>query len=81
MQIAEPLDVALAAAGYAVAQPVFLIDDLAVELVLVAFFFRQQATRPPPASNAEKTAVDLPDLPRSSQAVAREDWRGNAGHG
>src|SRR5439155_6561288 len=38
MQIAEPLDVALAAAGDAVAQPVFLVDDLAIELVLVAFF-------------------------------------------
>ncbi len=46
MQIAEPLDVALAAAGDAVAQPVLLVDDLAVELVLVALFLGQHLVAP-----------------------------------
>ena len=60
MQIAEPLDVALAAAGDAVAQPVFFVDDLAVELVLVAFFFRQHLVAP--GLERREAAVDLPDL-------------------
>src|SRR6185369_2738197 len=60
VQIAEPLDVALAAAGDAVAQPVLLVDDLAVELVLVAFFFRQHLVAP--GLERGKTAIDLPDL-------------------
>ena len=46
MQIAEPLDVALAAAGDAVAQPVLLVDDFAVELVLVALFLGQHLVAP-----------------------------------
>src|ERR1700721_387602 len=46
IEIAEPLDVALAAAGNAVAQPMFFVDDLAVELVLVALFFRQHLVSP-----------------------------------
>ena len=46
VQIAEPLDVALAAAGDAVAQPVLLVDDLAVELVLVALFLGQHLVAP-----------------------------------
>ena len=60
VQIAEPLDVALAAAGDAVAQPVLLVDDLAVELVLVAFFFRQYLVAP--CLEGGKAAIDLPDL-------------------
>src|SRR6202040_382089 len=46
IEIAEPLDVALAAAGDAVAQPVLLVDDFAVELVLVALFLRQHLVAP-----------------------------------
>ena len=60
VQIAEPLDVALAAAGDAVAQPVLLVDDLAVELVLVALFFRQHLVAP--GLERREAAVDLPDL-------------------
>src|SRR5204863_2868388 len=60
VQIAEPLDVALAAAGDAVAQPVLFVDDLAVELVLVTFFLRQHLVAP--GLERGKTAVDLPDL-------------------
>ncbi len=60
VQIAEPLDVALAAAGDAVAQPVLLVDDLAVELVLVALFFRQHLVAP--GLERRKAAVDLADL-------------------
>src|SRR4051812_29610979 len=59
-QIAEPLDVALAPAGHAVTQPVFLGDDLAVELVLFALFFGQDLV--PPGFEGAKAAVDLPDL-------------------
>src|SRR2546426_7863377 len=60
MQIAEPLDVALAPAGDAVAQPMFFVDDLAVELVLVALFFRQHLIAP--GFECREAAVDLPDL-------------------
>ena len=60
MQIAEPLDVALAAAGDAVTQPVFLVDDLAVELVLLAFFLGEHLVAP--GLEGGKTAIDLPDL-------------------
>src|SRR2546423_9690604 len=59
MQIAEPLDVALAAAGDAVAQPVLLVDDLAIELVLVAFFLGQHLVAP--GLERCKAAVDLLD--------------------
>src|SRR6202011_3994613 len=59
MKIAEPLDVALAAAGDAVAQPVLLIDNLAVELVLFALFLGQHLVAP--GLEGAKTAVDLPD--------------------
>src|SRR5712692_3727774 len=60
IEIAEPLDVALAAAGNAVAQPVFLVDDFAVELVLLALFLRQHFVAP--GLERAKAAVDLPDL-------------------
>ena len=43
---AEPLDVALAPPGHAVAQPVLLGDDLAVELVLVALLFGEHLVAP-----------------------------------
>ena len=59
-QIAEPLDVALAAAGDAVAQPVLLVDDLAVELVLVALFLGQHLVAP--GLEGAEAAVDLLDL-------------------
>ena len=57
MQIAEPLDVALAPAGDAVAQPVLLGDDLAVELVLVALFLGQHLVAP--GLEGGEAAVDL----------------------
>src|SRR4051812_35829034 len=60
VKIAEPLDVALAPAGDAVAQPVLLVDDLAVELVLVALFFREHLVAP--GLEGAEAAVDLPDL-------------------
>ena len=60
IQIAEPLDVALAAAGDAVAQPVLLVDDLAVELVLLALFLGEHLVAP--GLERGKAAVDLPDL-------------------
>src|SRR5260370_21511842 len=46
VEIAEPLDVALAAAGHAGAQPVLLVVDFAVELVLLAFFLRPHLVPP-----------------------------------
>ena len=60
VEIAEPLEVALAAAGNAVAQPMLLVDDLAVELVLVAFFFGQHLVAP--GLERAEAAVDLLDL-------------------
>src|SRR5260221_10784558 len=60
MQITKPLDVALAAAGDAVTQPVFLVDDLAVELVLVALFLGQHLIAP--GFERTEAAVDLLDL-------------------
>src|SRR6202165_6192902 len=75
VEIAEPLDVALAAAGDAVAQPVLLIDDLAVELVLLALFLGQHLVAP--SLEGAKTAVDLPDLaaiqPRGGAREVREE--------
>src|SRR5437660_537816 len=59
MQIAKPLDVALAPAGDAMAQPMLLVDDLAVELVLVALFFGQHLVAP--RLEGCKAAVDLLD--------------------
>src|SRR4051812_13344402 len=60
VEIAEPLDVAFAAARDAVAQPVLLVDDLAVELVLVALFLREHLIAP--SLEGTEAAVDLPDL-------------------
>ncbi len=60
VEIAEPLDIALAAAGDAVTQPVLFVDDFAVELVLLALFFRQHLVAP--GLEGGKAAVDLPDL-------------------
>src|SRR5258705_10955015 len=59
-EIAEPFDVALAAAGNAVAQPGVLVDDFAVELVLLALFLRHHLAAP--GLERAKAAVDLPDL-------------------
>ena len=71
VQIAEPLDVALAPAGDAVAQPVLLGDDLAVELVLVALFLGQHLVAP--GLERGKAALDAAAIwPRSSQTVARD---------
>src|SRR5262249_19649906 len=56
MQIAEPFDIALAPAGDAVAQPVLLVDDLAVQLVLVALFLRQHVVAP--GLEGGKAAID-----------------------
>src|SRR5258708_1528783 len=75
MEIAEPLDVALAAARDAVAQPVLLVDDSAVELVLLALFLGQHLVAP--GLEGAKTAVDLPDLaaiqPRRGARQIREE--------
>src|SRR6201999_4211212 len=60
MKIAEPLDVALAASGDAVAQPVLFIDDLAIELVLVALFLREYLVAP--GLEGGEAAIDLADL-------------------
>src|ERR1700689_1499080 len=60
IEIAEPLDVALATAGHAVAQPVLFIHDFAVELVLVALFFRQYFVAP--GLEGDEAAIDLLDL-------------------
>jgi hypothetical protein len=46
VQIAEPLDVALASAGNAITQPVLFIDDLAVELVLLALLLGEHFVAP-----------------------------------
>src|SRR5262249_37808557 len=60
MEIAEAFDIALAAPGDAVAQPMLFIDDLAVELMLVAFFLRQHLVAP--GLEGGKAAIDLADL-------------------
>ena len=60
MKIAEPLDIALAPAGDAVAQPVLFIDDFAVELVLLALFLREHLIAP--GFKGAEAAIDLPDL-------------------
>src|ERR1700733_4594320 len=60
VQIAEPFDVALAAARTPVPQPVLLIDDFAVELVLLALFLGKDLIAP--GLEARKAAIDLPDF-------------------
>ena len=60
LQIGKPPDVALATAGDAVAQPMLLADDLAIELVLLPFFLRQYLVAP--GLEGGKAAIDLPDL-------------------
>jgi hypothetical protein len=57
MQVAEPPHIALAPRGDAVAQPILLSDDLAVELVLFAFFFRQNFVSP--SLEIRKAAFDV----------------------
>src|SRR5581483_6402435 len=59
-EIAEPLDIALAAAGDAIAQPVFFVDDLAIKLVLLALLLGQNLVAP--AFKRGKAAIDLSDL-------------------
>ncbi len=88
VQIAEPLDVALAAAGDAIAQPVLFVDDLAVELVLVAFFLGQHLVAP--GLERGKAAVDLLDratvepgggarqIGQEAAVMADDDQRGTA---
>ncbi len=46
LQRGEPADVTLAPPRHAVAQPVLLGDDLAVELVLIAFLLGQHLVTP-----------------------------------
>ena len=46
LQLADATHIALAPAGDAVAHPVFFGDDFAVELVLIAFLFRQHRIAP-----------------------------------
>ena len=71
MQARETLHVALAPPGDAVAQPMFLGDDLAVELVLLLFLFLQFAVAPglefaeAARQMARAAAVD-PDASRAS---------------
>src|SRR5438270_12141159 len=60
MEIAEPLDIALASTGNAVAQPVLLVDDSAVQLVLIALLLRQHLIAP--GFECTEAAIDLPDL-------------------
>ena len=80
VQIAEPLDVALAAAGNAVAQPVLFVDDLAVELVLVALFLGQHLVAPglEGARSPGRSAGSGRDRARRSRATG---WTGSGGHG
>ena len=59
-QIAKAFDVALAPTGDAVTQPVFFHHDLAVELVLVAFFFRKHVVAP--LLEGREALVDLANL-------------------
>src|SRR2546421_8931367 len=81
VEIAEPFDVALAAPRDAVAQPVFLVDDSAVELVLIALFLRQHLVAP--GLERAKAAVDLPDLaaiePGGGARQVREETAVGAG--
>ena len=60
LQGAEPADIALAPRGDAVAQPVLLGDDLAVELVLVALFLGQDLV--PPCLETGEAALDAAGL-------------------
>ena len=46
LQLADATHIALASAGDAVAHPVFLGDDFAIELVLIAFLLRQHRIAP-----------------------------------
>ncbi|MDF9792882.1 hypothetical protein M2440_003583 [Methylorubrum extorquens] len=46
LQVGEATHVALAPGGHAVAQPVFLVSDLAVELVLVALLLLEEGVAP-----------------------------------
>ena len=56
MQGGEPLDIALAPPGHAIAEPMLFRDDLAVELVLVALFFFEHLVTP--ALEIRETAFD-----------------------
>ena len=80
VQIAEPALVARAPRGDAVAQPVLLARDLAVELVAVELLLRQHLVAP--GLELAEAAVQPPrqcrDRARSSPATARS---GSAGHG
>src|SRR4051812_49216503 len=55
VQSGEALDVSLAPPGYAVAQPMLLRHDLAVELVLIALLFLEDLV--PPALEIGKAAL------------------------
>src|ERR1700728_1848490 len=46
LQVADPAHIALASAGDAVTHPVFLGNDSAIELVLIAFLLRQHRIAP-----------------------------------
>ena len=80
MQVGEALHVALAPAGDAVAQPMFLGDDLAVELVLVALFLGQHLVAP--GFELAKAALEPPRLAAiEPDGGARERCTGSAGRG
>ena len=88
LQFADPAHVALAPRGDAVAHPVLLGDDLAVELVLLALLFRQQRVAPclemgEAALDAARVAAVEPDglarqVGEKAPVVADDDQRGAA---
>ena len=88
VQGGEPLDVALAPSRHAVAQPVLLGDDLAVELVLVALLFFEHLVAPAlevgeAAFDAARLAAVEPDraarqIGEEAAVVADHDQRGAA---
>ena len=88
VQGGEPLDVALAPSRHAVAQPVLLRDDLAVELVLVALLFFEHLVAPAlevgkAAFDAARLAAVEPDraarqIGEEAAVVADHDQRGAA---
>src|SRR5262249_19749922 len=59
LQMAEALDIALPAAGDAITQPMLFLDDLAIELVLLALFLSKHLVAP--ALERGKPAIDPPD--------------------
>jgi hypothetical protein len=79
MQIAEALLVALPPRGDAVAEPVLLHDDLAVELVAVAFLLLQHPSRH--ASKCGEALVEAAGLAAIEPDGGVDRFRGSAGRG